>query len=669
MQSTDNSIDEQTRRDIFDTIRLAGVLWSGGVDEVEFLGRMFDLENMESTDPRHDNAAQDIWRHRVLNPDDWDDEWIFRDERFDLLHCEDEVFMRFLCETISPVVQTDDVAQKLLDAYQHHIRNTDWQLEERTRLLGRPVFQPGKKVTQRQQVYIGPAYELRRLVGSGGFGHVYACIHENSETEIAVKILIDETEEDVRRFQREIRMLSEKLDHPSIVRVLDSRLDSSPYFYAMPLYSHSLAAFITDLKNDHQRIKTIFEQILDGVEYAHSMRVVHRDLKPENILVGNDDELVISDFGLGKDFDTSSSRGMSINKGLGTALYRAPEQINSIADASMTADIYAMGRILYQMYTADMSASLALDSLPKPIVFIVSKCLEHQKDRRFQSVAELRAVWSTAIQELDLEDWNKELSARCASLKTAHRPPVNLTQTLTGIARIDGDHVRTIQLVNSMGQEGLLIIQQSSGTQAEQIIAQFCNAINGTRWNFEEVDSIAQNLREIYDKLASAKTKGIIFCCLVRLAVEHHRYPVFNMLDKLLNQALATAERLEFDRALEELPPVLLVDALNHLSLGAVDSSKLEAFNKARNALWLEPEQAWSVVQHFLRHKGQELSQTYLNTNLLIDGHFDVRLVVFKRKREKALEHLNAVKEAFSKLFARQLSISVVVESNEEIYE
>ena len=88
------------RRNILDFIQIEGFWWSGRLEEADFLSRIFNLEEMESFDNRFDNAAGDIWQHRVNNPNDWSDNWIFQDERFNLLGCDDSIFLNFITITI-----------------------------------------------------------------------------------------------------------------------------------------------------------------------------------------------------------------------------------------------------------------------------------------------------------------------------------------------------------------------------------------------------------------------------------------------------------------------------------------------------------------------------------------------------------------------------------------
>ena len=134
-------ISPPTRRDIADAISVEEINWSGRLDEQQFLGRLFDLDALPSTDTRFENAAGDIWQHRVNNLFDWDDDWVFYDDRFNLMGCDDDLLLRFLCETIHPVVRPDITeVKKLHQLYNTYLRNDAYELTEKTRMSGRPIF-------------------------------------------------------------------------------------------------------------------------------------------------------------------------------------------------------------------------------------------------------------------------------------------------------------------------------------------------------------------------------------------------------------------------------------------------------------------------------------------------------------------------------------------------
>lgn len=91
-------ITEVTRRRIFDRLSVERVSWSGQLDEVVFLDRLYDLDDMQSTDRRFSTAREDIVQHCVTNHD-WRTDWVFYDARFELGRGPDDVLLRFLAET------------------------------------------------------------------------------------------------------------------------------------------------------------------------------------------------------------------------------------------------------------------------------------------------------------------------------------------------------------------------------------------------------------------------------------------------------------------------------------------------------------------------------------------------------------------------------------------
>ena len=101
-----NEISEVTRRAIIDFLSASNPDWAGRLAEDEFLGRLYALATMPSTNHRYRNAADDIQHHRI-NWIDWENDWVFYDSRFNLLHASDDEFLRFLCETVHPVVRPD----------------------------------------------------------------------------------------------------------------------------------------------------------------------------------------------------------------------------------------------------------------------------------------------------------------------------------------------------------------------------------------------------------------------------------------------------------------------------------------------------------------------------------------------------------------------------------
>lgn len=135
-------IPRAVRRNIFDGLRLEQVNVFGALDDTEFLSRIYELRRLPSTDPRYKDAAGDIYQHRVNNFD-WDDYWIFDDDRFPLLDGPADTFLRFLAEMVHPVVRPDrQEAATIVEHLNDQLRQAGWHLVEVERIAGRARYEP-----------------------------------------------------------------------------------------------------------------------------------------------------------------------------------------------------------------------------------------------------------------------------------------------------------------------------------------------------------------------------------------------------------------------------------------------------------------------------------------------------------------------------------------------
>lgn len=155
-----SDLSRHTRQEIVDALRIEKIWWAGQLDEVEFLQRLYDLDSLPSKDSRFKNASRDIWQHRVNNPDDWPDDWIFSDNRFKLLDGPSDAFLRFLCEVVHPVVRPDrNEALRLVSTFNEKLQAHGWKIVEAEPIAGRPRFLPeqlmlsaGRTVTRAKAV-------------------------------------------------------------------------------------------------------------------------------------------------------------------------------------------------------------------------------------------------------------------------------------------------------------------------------------------------------------------------------------------------------------------------------------------------------------------------------------------------------------------------------------
>ncbi|MFA6013047.1 MAG: caspase family protein [Desulfobacteraceae bacterium] len=172
-----NIIELSTRRNILDGFIVTQITWSGNLEQGAFLGRLFDLSKLPSTDTRYKTADQDIWKHTVAN-NDWPDEWVFTDRRFNFLHIEDKLFLEFLCLTVHPTVRNDkDQVVTLIEIYNNNLAKNGFELYQAGDIAGRPTFEA--RVIKKEVVAVKTHKETKLALVIGCSEYNYAGVLAN----------------------------------------------------------------------------------------------------------------------------------------------------------------------------------------------------------------------------------------------------------------------------------------------------------------------------------------------------------------------------------------------------------------------------------------------------------------------------------------------------------
>lgn len=133
-------ITQITRTNISDELKINMINYSGKKTEPDFLSRHFDLTKLASRDSRYKNAFDDIFQHTVNN-NDWEIDWAFTDSRFNLINCEDQKYLTFLCDTIHPSVRADkDETQKILGIYNKNLKADKYEIYPNGEISGYDTF-------------------------------------------------------------------------------------------------------------------------------------------------------------------------------------------------------------------------------------------------------------------------------------------------------------------------------------------------------------------------------------------------------------------------------------------------------------------------------------------------------------------------------------------------
>lgn len=200
---------------------------------------------------------------------------------------------------------------------------------------------------------IGP-YIFRGTMGDGAFSVVKLVLDQNTHTFYACKIVPMKrinTEELRTRFETEIHV-NQQLHHPGIVELYDLLKDENNYYVIMEFCPNGeLFQYIIDrTRLSENEAKPFIRQILETLQYIHSMNISHRDLKPENLLISQTGMIKFSDFGLSSFIP---SDGL-LETPCGSPCYASPECISGRPYNGKTTDVWSCGVILYAMVTGQL---------------------------------------------------------------------------------------------------------------------------------------------------------------------------------------------------------------------------------------------------------------------------------------------------------------------------
>ncbi len=267
-------------------------------------------------------------------------------------------------------------------------------------------------------------YQIVTKLGSGGTAVVYKAIDTVLNREVTVKILQEQfttNQKFVLRFRKEAQAIA-ALSHPNIVSVYDvGTSDDGEQYLIMEYVEGKTLKEVIKKKGilSLDRALDYTNQILAGLNHAHSFGVIHRDIKPQNIMITPNGQVKIMDFGLAMNLtDTTITYDTSV---FGSVYYIAPE-IAQKGSGDARVDIYSVGIVLYEMltgelpYTGDSPIAIALqhvegdytpideidEEIPYEVARIVDKAMAVNPVNRYGSAKIMMDDIQTAADEYDV---------------------------------------------------------------------------------------------------------------------------------------------------------------------------------------------------------------------------------------------------------------------------
>ncbi len=248
-----------------------------------------------------------------------------------------------------------------------------------------------------------PQYEIHRVLGIGGMGAVYLGRQGALDRWVAIKLLplsAAYNAEDAAGFIKEARAMA-KLVHPNIVAVFDFGQTMAGHLYLVMEFveGNDLHRRTRNGEITHERAVEVVKQLCDALQFAHDHGVAHRDIKPANILISGNWQVKVADFGLARDLAAVPNAD---EPEYGTPDYTAPERLIVGAVVDHRADLYALGVVIHEMLTGKTPANAdaaTTQKLPPVFASVISKCLMHDPERRYQRASQVKQALISAIAE------------------------------------------------------------------------------------------------------------------------------------------------------------------------------------------------------------------------------------------------------------------------------
>jgi eukaryotic-like serine/threonine-protein kinase len=359
-------------------------------------------------------------------------------------------------------------------------RSILWLEQEAAGFLERPAIEMAAQVAVREQgddsqeiglfhtEAIVSHYRMLQKLGGGGMGVVYKAEDLELGRYVALKFLPEDLARDpdaIERFRREARAAS-SLNHPNICTIYEIERHEGRSFIVMEfLDGTTLKHRILGRPIPIDRLLPLAIEIAEGLDVAHSAGITHRDIKPANLFVTSREHVKILDFGLAKvgsvdypsNIDPTALPTRTIEDQLtatgnvqGTASHMSPEQIRGERLDPRT-DLFSFGVVLYEMSTGKLpfegeTQGSLFDSilnrtptpplqpnatLPAELERIISKCLEKDREVRYQHASEIRADLEQLKQERD--STRLITDARRGPIVSKHRAAALIAVAIAGL--------------------------------------------------------------------------------------------------------------------------------------------------------------------------------------------------------------------------------------------
>lgn len=376
-------------------------------------------------------------------------------------------------------------------------------------------------------------------IGRGGFG-VVDKVRDGDGAEYARKtfspashIPVEVHDRLRKRFVREV-MIQEQLGGKEIIPVLHSELDGDNPWFLMPLAEKTYERHIEDNLTAGSVDINAIADILGGIVSLHRLDYVHRDLNPKNILL-HEGHWKLSDFGAALP-PSGQTVTLTENTVIYTEQYCSPEQRKDFHNARPSADIYALGCILHDIFGTPPRDPYQKQTAQGPMGLIIEKCTELNPDRR-PSIDIVQPMILDELIELggqcrvvdaQSEQWLEKLEEIDSWDDATYADFARFFSGLDTSERADGhenDWVYSLStpFMTRVSAAALSRIVARRDGVADAVIEKYCEWARSTKFLFAFSDSVCSRLTAIFDEGTPSHSASAMVA-LLELGASHNRW-------------------------------------------------------------------------------------------------------------------------------------------------
>lgn len=409
----------------------------------------------------------------------------------------------------------------------------------------------------KRYLVIGPCND------SGGMGALLFVKDTQGEHkgEIVLKYCRENGEEIVKRFGREVKVLSQYKGNTKVVQILDYNTEFYPPYYVMKYYRNGdLTTIIDRLQKKPAMQEQIFLEMIECASELHARNHYHRDIKPQNFLI-DEDKVLISDFGLCMEIESKTGLTRS-SMYWGTQGYLPPEFLNTggFKHADAAGDIFMLGKSFYALLTGRDPTYLQADGIDPSIFHVIGRSCDINKENRYQSLAELKQNLVIAYDVIlnrggVLSETQHLLTTTIESLQFHQKyDPSKVIEFIEKLAFLENKD--KIRICLELEEKFFATLRQYP------VVAYTSNFLETYKimvesedysWSFAEI--IANNMQVLFlaDEVPN-KQKAFALTLAIEAAIRMNRYAAMHTCEHLISEVASE------DLGIEVAPVILMYD-------------------------------------------------------------------------------------------------------------